>query len=106
LTTTPQGPWGYLSEHAVNTAREMGWAELSNGNLLDRAEQEGYEIVITADQSMRHQQNLGRRGLAVIVLLSNRWPDVQPRIEDIRNAIDVIQPGEVREVPIPLRSET
>ena len=89
----------------MDTARERGWAELSNGNLLDRAEQEGYEIMITADQSMRHQQNLGRRGLAVIVLLSNRWPDVQPRIEDIRAALDGIQPGEVREIPIPMRDE-
>ncbi len=89
----------------MDTAREKGWAELSNGNLLDRAEQEGYEMVITADQSMRHQQNLGRRQLAVVVLLSNRWPDVQLRLDDIHAALDGIQPGEVREVDIPARDE-
>ena len=84
----------------MDTAREKGWAEFSNGNLLDRAEGEGYEIMITADQSMRHQQNLGRRQLAIIVLLSNRWPDVQPRIGEVRAAIDGIQQGELKEVPI------
>ena len=86
----------------MDTAREKGWAELSNGNLLDNAEREGYEVVITADQSIRHQQNLGRRRLAVVVLLSNRWPDVRSRVEDIRAAVAESQPGEVREVPIPM----
>lgn len=100
---TPRPLRRYLSEHAVDTAREKGWAELSNGNLLDRAEREDYEVLITADQSMRHQQNLGRRQLAIIVLLSNRWPDVQLRIEDIRAAIGGIQQGELREVAIPVR---
>lgn len=78
---------------------------MSNGDLLDRAEREDYEILITADQSMRHQQNLGRRRLAIIVLLSNRWPDVQPRIEDIRTAIDGMQLGELREIAIPIGDE-
>ena len=89
----------------MDTAREKGWAELNNGNLLDRAEREGYELLVTADQSMRHQQNLGRRQLAIVVLLSNRWLDVELRIEDIRAALGGIQPGEVREVPIPMRDE-
>lgn len=67
---------------------------------MDNAEREGYEIMITADQSMRYQQNLEHRRIAIVVLLSNRWPDVQMRIEDIRAALEGIQPGELREVPI------
>ena len=55
--------------------------------------------MITADQSMRYQQNMAHRQIAVIVLLSNRWPRVQLRIEDIRAALDGMKPGEVREVP-------
>ncbi len=88
-----------LTDHIVDTTRERGWAELRNGNLLDNAEREGYELLITADQSMRYQQNLVRRQIAVIVLLSNRWPRVQLRIAEIRNALEGIDPGEVREVP-------
>ena len=56
--------------------------------------------MITADQSMRYQQNLEHRRIAIVVLLSNRWSDVQMRIEDIRAALEGIQPGELREVPI------
>ena len=79
---------------------EKGWAELSNGDLLDQAESEEYELLITTDQSMRYQQNLSRRPMAIIVLRSNRWPDVLLRIDDIRAALEGIQPGEFREVEI------
>ena len=83
----------------------MGWAALGNGALLDRAEEAGYEVVITADKSIPYQQNLGRRNLALIVLSANRWPLIEPKIEDIRNALEGIRPGEVREVAIPMRGE-
>ena len=91
--------------HDVDVAEERGWATLVNGALLDRAEEAGYEVVITADKNIAHQQNLGRRNLALIVLGGNRWPLIEPRIEDIRATLDGVQPGEVREVPIPLRGE-
>ena len=71
---TPRTLRRYLTEHTVDTAREKGWAEYRNGNLLDNAERDGYEIFDNpwADQSMRFQQNMARRQIAVMVLLSNR----------------------------------
>ena len=48
---TPRPLRRYLTEHTVDTAGEKGWAAIRNGNLLDNAEREGYEIVISADQS-------------------------------------------------------
>lgn len=89
-----------LHGHTVDTAAEKGWDSLLNGELLDRAEQEGYEVLITTDQSMRHQQNLAGRRLAIIVLLRTAWPYVRLRIEDIRAAVAEAQPGELREVSI------
>ena len=89
----------YLTEHTVDTADEKGWTRIRNGDLLDNAEREGYEVLITADQSMRYQQNMTSRQVAVIVLLSNRWPRVRLRIEDIRAALEGLEPGEFREVP-------
>ena len=90
----------YLTGHEVDTAREKGWAELSNGDLLDEADQEGYAVVITADQKMRHQQNISRRTFGLVILLSNNWPQVRERVTDIQNALEGIRPGETREVPI------
>ena len=90
----------YLPEHSVDTAAEKGWSDVDNGALIDRAEQEGYEVLVTTDQNMRHQQNLRNRRLALVVLLSTAWPRIQLRTEEIRAAIDGIQPGESRDVPI------
>ncbi len=102
---TPRPLRRELPGHAVATAADQGWERLANGDLLDSAEQEGYEVLITTDQSMRYQQNLAGRRLAIIVLLSGAWPYARSRIEDIRSAIAEAQPGELREVYIPMRDE-
>ena len=66
--------------------------DASNGVLLDRAEEAGYEVMITADKNMPNQQNMGSRSFALIVLGANRWPLIEPRVDDIRAALDGIQP--------------
>ena len=90
----------HLAGHLVDTASELGWSGLSNGDQVENAVQEGYEILITTDQNMRYQQNLTGRRLAVVVLLSTAWPNIQLRIEEIRTVLDETRPGEFREVPI------
>ena len=97
---TPRPLREHLHGHSVDTAAERGWSGLGNGELIEEAEQEGYEVFITTDQNMRYQQNLTDRRLAIVILLSTAWPYVQPRIEEIRNALEEIRPGELREVPI------
>ena len=84
----------------MDTLAEKGWSDKDNGELLDLAEREGYEILVTTDQNLRHQQNLARRRIGVIVLLSTNWPDVRFRAREIGQAIWVVQSGEFIEVPI------
>ncbi len=84
----------------MDTAFEMSWSRLLNGELLDRAEEHGYELIITTDQQIRNQQNLARRQLAVLVLLSTSWPRIQLRVDEIQEAVNEMQPGDYREVPI------
>jgi hypothetical protein len=74
----------------VDTVFECGWATLHNGELLDVAEQEGYELLITTDQNLRHQQDLTDRQLAIIVLLSTSWPRIQLRIDTIQAAVESV----------------
>ncbi|NJN84017.1 MAG: hypothetical protein HC802_18230 [Caldilineaceae bacterium] len=60
----------YLTEHDIGTTFEEGWSDLSNGDLLMVAEQAGYQLLVTTDQNLRYQQNLGARRIAVVVLMS------------------------------------
>jgi hypothetical protein len=57
----PLGLRQLLSAHDVKTANEMGWAAIANGLLLEAAERAGFDILVTADQNMRSQQNLAGR---------------------------------------------
>ena len=97
---TPAPLRHYLQEHSVDTAFEMDWSNLRNGDLLDRAEESGFELLITTDQQLRYQQNLASRRLAVLVLLSTSWPRIQSRADEIGEIINRLQPGGYEEVPI------
>lgn len=87
----------YLASHSVDTAFERGWSTLHNGALLDVAEHEGYALLITTDQNVRHQQRLAERQLAIIVLLSTSWPRMQSRIDTIQTAVEGIGPGDYQQ---------
>ncbi len=88
----------------MDRSAERGWELLENGELIQRAEEEGYEVIVTTDQSMRYQQNLAGRKLAVVVLMATAWPRVRLRTVEIRTAVEKVRPGELREVPIPRRA--
>ena len=102
---TPRQLRRQLFGHEVEMASERGWDTLSNGVLLDRAEEVGFEVLITTDQGIRYQQNLSNRRVAVVVLMNTAWPRISRQTEAIRNALEGIQPGEVKEVPIPMRGD-
>ena len=90
----------YLASHVVDTAFERGWSALHNGALLNVAEQEGYDLLMTTDQNLRYQQRLTDRQLALIVLLSTSWPRIQLRVDTIQEAIANSIPGGYQEIPI------
>jgi hypothetical protein len=89
-----------LSNHVVDTAYEQGWSALTNGDLLNMAERNGYDLLITTDQNLRYQQNLANRQIAVVVLLSTSWRRIQQHIDLIHNAINNSVAGEYQEITI------
>ena len=100
---TPAPLRHHLRGHSVDRSAEKGWEWLENGELIQRAEEDGYEVIVTTDQSMRYQQNLAGRRLAIVVLMATAWPRVRHRTAEIRAVIEEVEPGELREVPIPWR---
>ena len=89
-----------LLSHKVDTAYERGWSTLTNGDLLDTAERDGYDLLVRTDRNLRYQQNLTNRQIAIVVLLSTSWPRIQKHHDEIRNAIDTIVPGAYLEIEI------
>ena len=74
----PVGLRQFLVKHEVRTVVEMGWPpQLENGELLKAAENAPFDVIVTSDQNIRHQQNLTGRKLALVVFGSNIWPIVR-----------------------------
>lgn len=90
----------HLAGHSIDTAYEKGWSELQNGELLDTAEREGYELLITTDQHIRDEQNLAGRRLKIFVLLSTSWPRIRLRLGAIQAAVDEMDRDVFREFPV------
>ena len=82
-----------LAGHAVITAFEKGWSNLSNGNLLQAAEPE-FDLLITTDKNLEYQQNLAGRRIAILVLPTTNWPEIQLHQTEVANAVNQIKPGE------------
>ena len=126
---TPRQLRPRLFGHEVEEARERGWDTLSNGDLLDRAEEAGFDVwvsmwrltwlfslldraeeagfdvLLTTHKSLRYQQNMSNRRIAVVTLMNADWNRISRQTERIRAALEGLQPGEVREVPIPMRDQ-
>lgn len=75
--SVPLGLKAVLREHHVSAAPELGWAGITNGRLLDAAEEAGFEILVTADRNIRAQQSLIGRRIAFVVLSTNHWVTIR-----------------------------
>jgi len=83
-----------LVGHDVSTAQKMGWGGISNGELLQRAEQSGFDLFIVADKNLRYQQNLQGRKLAILELWTNHRPTLEKHLDKIKLAAERISAGE------------
>jgi hypothetical protein len=89
----PVGVRGILGAHQVRTVYQMGWADLSNGDLLDEAAKARIEVFVTCDQNIAFQQNLYGIQIAVVILDTNRWSVIEARPGRIENAVASANPG-------------
>ncbi|HVF56071.1 MAG TPA: hypothetical protein VM934_07965 [Pyrinomonadaceae bacterium] len=99
---TPRVVKRLLPERNISTAQEMGLAGLKNGDLL-KAVEGRFEVFVTTDKNLRHQQNLIGRKFAVLLLPSNQVPVVKALIPAIEAALEIISEGDFIEIPLPFR---
>jgi predicted nuclease of predicted toxin-antitoxin system len=82
-----------LAPHEVVTAAFMGWAGLKNGELLEAAERDGIQVLLTGDQTLNSEQNLAGCRLAVVALSAVELPIIREHLAAIFAAIDAALPG-------------
>jgi hypothetical protein len=90
----------FLHPHRVDTSAERGWSTLQNGDLLKRAESDGFEVFVTTDRNLKYQQNLTRRTLRILVLTSTSWPRISRKVQEVRQALECLPEGGHVEVTI------
>jgi hypothetical protein len=92
----------YLAGHTVRTAAEQGWDKLRYGDLLNAAEEAGFDLLLTTDKNIRYQQNLAGRKLAIMVLGRQQWPQLRAHIQLILDAVNAAPSGSYAEVVFPV----
>ncbi|MGC2660081.1 MAG: hypothetical protein WA324_19145, partial [Bryobacteraceae bacterium] len=75
--------------------------KLQNGDLLNAAEAAGFEVFLTTDKNIRHQQNLTGRKIAIVLIRKQQWPDLKPHVQLVVAAVNAATPGSYVEVEIP-----
>ena len=98
---TPSGIRRALTGHEVTEAIERGWDRISNGELLAKAEAEGFELLLTTDKRIRYQQNLKGRKIGILVLGNSAWRIVRKHLDRIVEAVNATTPGSYSEIDIP-----
>lgn len=85
-----------LGGQDVRTVFEAGWAGVKNGALL-RVADGLFDVLLTVDQGIEHQQNLTglRIGVVVMVAPSNDIDDLRPLVPLVVEALERIQPGQI-----------
>ena len=90
-----------LPGHTVESVPLLGWAGIENGALLRRAERDEFNVLITMDSNLPHQQDLGKFKIAVVALRapSNRLADTRPLMPKVLKALQSIRPGTLTVIP-------
>jgi len=64
----------HLGHHETMTAAYAGMAGLKNGELLEAAVRAGFDVLVTGDKTLHHEQNLAAWNIAVVSLSAVEWP--------------------------------
>jgi hypothetical protein len=84
------------AEDDVSTVMHLGWRSLPNGDLLVRAEQNGFDVFVTADSAITRNHDISGWHLAIVVVPTNRRRVLEQLAGAVRDAIRAARSGEYR----------
>jgi len=82
-----------LTGHDVRTVVQCGWAGTRNGKLLALAAN-NFDVLVTADRNIQHQQNLKTLPITVVILTTpdNLLPSFQKLAPQLLARLPLIPP--------------
>jgi predicted nuclease of predicted toxin-antitoxin system len=85
----------HLPFPGARTARELGWQNKKNGDLLALAQHE-FDVLLTMDKRIPRQQWLSRFSIAVLIIRarSNRLDDLLPLVPVIVRMVSLVKKGQ------------
>lgn len=83
-----------LVGHTWCTVQREGWTSTKHGKLLALASVD-FDVLLTADKGMEHQQNQAKLPVSVLVVRarSNRYEDLAQAIPSVLEALEQLPPG-------------
>jgi len=91
----PIGLRELLPGHDVHSAAHAGLTGMSNGALIRAAVSDSFDVLVTLDRGIPHQQNLARYSLGFVLIEHNDVDLVRPYADRLRAAIETAAPGTV-----------
>src|SRR4051812_2140522 len=94
----------HLPGHVSRTARQMGWLGIQNGRLLKLIAESGeFDVFVTVDKNLPHQQNLSALPFAVAILRvrSTRVADVVAQASELLRLLHEAKPGQAIVIALP-----
>jgi predicted nuclease of predicted toxin-antitoxin system len=86
-----------LPDHHCQTVQKAGLSGKENGELLNIAEELGYDVLLTVDQNLPYQQRIHNRRISIVILTaeSNQIRHLLPLMPACLKALQATQPGQV-----------
>ena len=80
-------------EWSIKTVQEAGWASMKNGVLLQMANG-AFDVLVTADRNMHHQQSFAGLDISVLVFPTNRARRVRNGVAALTQLLTKLGRGE------------
>lgn len=58
----------FLIGHEVSTVSQKKWNGLKNGDLIAKAEQEGFEMLLTVDKKIKYQNIISKYKITIVII--------------------------------------
>jgi predicted nuclease of predicted toxin-antitoxin system len=82
--------YDFGENHKVFAVRDMGWLGKKNGELLGLAVFNQFDVLLTLDKNLKHQQTIYEFAIKFIVLMAvnSKHQTLQPFIEKVKSLLN------------------